>query len=73
MNSVLENYKAKNVVRYVAKKNKRTKWYVKLSGFDQDEEINSGKCWVVQCNADFEPKGGMFKVNVSQLNAIQKR
>ena len=72
-NSVLENYKSKNVVRYVVKKNKRTRWYVKLSGFDQDEEINRGKCWVVQCNADMEPKSGMFKVNVTQLKAVQKR
>jgi hypothetical protein len=70
--TALEDYRSKNVVRYVIKK-KQTRWYVKFSSFDQDEEIINGKCWVVQCNADMEPKSGMFKVNVSQLKAVQKR
>jgi len=68
----LENYHAKIEERYVYKKDKYTRWYVKFRGFNQDNEVANGKCFVVKCNTALEATSGYFKVNVSKLKLLKR-
>jgi len=71
--TALENYYARIEERYVYKKNKTTRWYVKFHGFNQDEEVAGGKCLVVFCNAALQASGGWFRVDISKLKRVQRR
>ena len=72
-NTALENYHAKIEERYVYKKDKYTRMYVKFRGFNQDNEVANGKCWVVFCNTALEATGGYFQVVISKLKLVQRR
>jgi len=69
--TALENYYARIEERYVYKKKKKIRWYVKFRGFNQDEEVAGGKCWVVFCNTALEASGGYFRVDISKLKRVR--